>query len=207
MGKKGVSADEKRARLLTMFHTSRAVYTKKEVERDGAKLGILSQAVEGVLKDLCGDDLVKEAKVGISTYYWAFPGELGTSKTRALNLANERLARARDDVARLEALEAEQDAACAGVSADEAAQASKLEASIAKMQAEEKGVSDQLRRLVDESALDLRARKKDISVLKDAANRWTDNLFETRKHLVNLGTVDGPTFDKQFGLEGLDFLE
>ena len=96
MGKKGVSADEKRARLLAMFHTSRAVYTKKEVERDGAKLGILSQAVEGVLKDLCGDDLVKEAKVGISTYYWAFPGELGTAKTNALNIANEHLARLED---------------------------------------------------------------------------------------------------------------
>ena len=36
-GKRGVSADEKKQRMLGMFHASRAVYTMKDIERDAPK--------------------------------------------------------------------------------------------------------------------------------------------------------------------------
>ncbi|EOD13428.1 hypothetical protein EMIHUDRAFT_256810, partial [Emiliania huxleyi CCMP1516] len=61
-GKRGVSADEKKQRMLGMFHASRAVYTMKDIERDAPKLGIISNAVKDVLKELVCDDLVHEEK-------------------------------------------------------------------------------------------------------------------------------------------------
>ena len=69
---KGVSAAEKKERMLKLFRESKEVFTKKEIESRSTKVGIISNAVEGVLKELVGDDLVREEKVGISTYWWSF---------------------------------------------------------------------------------------------------------------------------------------
>ena len=67
-----------------MFHSSRAVYNMKDVERESMRLGIISNAVKDVLKELICDDLVHEDKVGVSTYYWSFPGEAGSKKRTEL---------------------------------------------------------------------------------------------------------------------------
>ena len=82
---KGVSAAEKKERMLKLFRDSKEVLTKKEVESRSTKVGIISNAVEGVLKELVGDDLVREEKVGISTYWWSFPGEDAAKKRRELS--------------------------------------------------------------------------------------------------------------------------
>jgi|TARA_B100000524_G_scaffold346740_1_gene247430 hypothetical protein len=34
-----------------------------------------------LLQELTGDDLVREDKCGVSTYYWSFPGEAGAKKS------------------------------------------------------------------------------------------------------------------------------
>ena len=79
---KGVSAQEKRDRMLAMFHKACAPFTKKDVEKCAPKEGIISGAVEGVLKELVCDDLVAEAKIGGTLFFWAFPGA-GVAKKRA----------------------------------------------------------------------------------------------------------------------------
>ena len=74
MGKKGVSAAEKRQKMVEMFQSECAVYTMKEVCKFAPKTGIVSGAVEAVLKEVVGDDLVHEAKLGGTTFFWSFPG-------------------------------------------------------------------------------------------------------------------------------------
>ena len=71
---KGVSAAEKKQRMVQMFHAECAVYTAKEVQKAAPKTGIVSGAVEGVLKELIGDDIVHEAKLSGMLFYWSFPG-------------------------------------------------------------------------------------------------------------------------------------
>lgn len=83
MGKKGVSAAEKRQKMIDMFQAESAVYTKKEVEKLAPKTGIVSGAVEGVLKELISDDIVHEAKLSGTLFYWSFPG----CATRRVQLA------------------------------------------------------------------------------------------------------------------------
>lgn len=48
---KGVSAAEKRERMVKMFQEAAAPFTKKEVEKQGPKTGVIAQAVEGVVKE------------------------------------------------------------------------------------------------------------------------------------------------------------
>ena len=80
---KGVSAAEKKERMLKMFREASAPFTKKDVEKYAPKTGIIAQAVEGVLKELVSDDLVREAKIGGTTFFWSFPGEAATKKRAA----------------------------------------------------------------------------------------------------------------------------
>jgi|TARA_B100000524_G_scaffold346740_1_gene247431 hypothetical protein len=61
--------------------------------------------------------------------------------------------------------------------------------------------------LKNASMLDLHARKADIPVLKEAANRWTDNVFESRKRIMDMTGIDGKEIDKELGLENLDYID
>ena len=74
MGKKGVSAAEKRQKMIDMFQAESAVFTKKEVEKLAPRTGIVSGAVEAVLRELINDDIVHEGKLSGTLFYWSFPG-------------------------------------------------------------------------------------------------------------------------------------
>ena len=83
---KGVTAQEKRDRMLAIFHRSPVtVYNYKEIEKESSKAGIVSGAIEGVLKELLGDNLVREDKISGAKFYWSFPGEQRTMKEADIN--------------------------------------------------------------------------------------------------------------------------
>lgn len=73
--RKGVSLDEKRARMLQLFYEKREFFTLKELEKIAPKeKGIVAQSVKDVLQNLIDDGLVRTDKIGTSIYFWAFPG-------------------------------------------------------------------------------------------------------------------------------------
>ena len=78
MSKKGVSAEDKRTRILEIFHEEDDVFNLKIIEKLGAKKGVIMQAVKDVVQSLIDDDLVKCEKIGISNYLWAFAAETST---------------------------------------------------------------------------------------------------------------------------------
>ncbi|OJA20476.1 hypothetical protein AZE42_01979 [Rhizopogon vesiculosus] len=64
---RGLSLDEKRTKLLEIFHESKDFYQLKELEKLGPKLkGIVSQSVKEVLQSLVDDGLVQGDKIGAS---------------------------------------------------------------------------------------------------------------------------------------------
>jgi len=86
MGKKGgLSLEEKRARLLDVFHETGEVFVLKEVEKLGIKKGITPQKAKDILQSLVDDDLVHQERIGISNYFWSFPGELAHQLERDLD--------------------------------------------------------------------------------------------------------------------------
>ena len=111
---KGVSAAEKKQRMLALFRDSKEVFTKKEIESRASKAGIISNAVEGVLKELVGDDLVREEKVGISTYWWSFPGEDAAKKRRELSELQAAVAELKPKYEQLQSQQAAAAAAAGG---------------------------------------------------------------------------------------------
>ncbi|KAG8921393.1 hypothetical protein FRC01_000268, partial [Tulasnella sp. 417] len=78
MAPRGLSAEEKRVKLLEIFHESKDFYQLKELEKLGPKLkGIVSQSVKDVLQSLVDDNLVCSDKIGTSNFFWSFPSAKG----------------------------------------------------------------------------------------------------------------------------------
>ena len=180
---KGVSAAEKKERMIKLFRESKDVFNKKEIESRASKAGIISNAVLGVLKELVGDDLVREEKVGISTYWWSFPGEDAAKKRRELSEEQAAVAELRP---KLEQLQQQQASAAAAVGGEgEAGELQALETANDALRARQKAAGDELTKLAKHGADDWGARKADLTVLLEGANRWTDNLFTLKKYMTD----------------------
>ncbi|KAF8590949.1 meiotic nuclear division protein 1, partial [Ramaria rubella] len=83
---RGLSADEKRVKLLEIFHETKDFYQLKELEKLGPKMkGIVSQSVKEVLQSLIDDGLVQSDKVGSSNFFWSFPSQRGAMITARVN--------------------------------------------------------------------------------------------------------------------------
>ncbi|KAL8286327.1 hypothetical protein RQP46_004815 [Phenoliferia psychrophenolica] len=100
MSKKGLSAEEKRTKMLELLHETKEFYKLVELEKLAPKSkGITAMSVKEVLTDLLNDNLVRFEKVGISSYYWSFPSEAGaalSNKKAALDKTLETLRADRD---------------------------------------------------------------------------------------------------------------
>ena len=59
MGKKGLSWEEKRKRMLEIYYLIKQVYNLKELEKVAPKKGIIVQAVKDVNQSLIDDNLVE----------------------------------------------------------------------------------------------------------------------------------------------------
>ena len=204
---KGVTAQEKRDRMLAIFHRSPVtVYNYKEIEKESSKAGIVSGAIEGVLKELLGDNLVREDKISGAKFYWSFPGEQRTKKEADINQTQAATAQLARRVEELTA-QAEEARKATGQSEADASRIREAEEAIAAFKQREADAKAEKERLLKSSGQNMALRKKDLPVLKDAANRWTDNLFELRKYLCNKFGMDESEMDKRLGTNKIDFVE
>ena len=49
------------------------VFNLKEIEKIGAKRGVISQAIKDVNQSLVDDNLVEQDKIGIGSFFWGLP--------------------------------------------------------------------------------------------------------------------------------------
>ena len=75
MGKKGLSLEEKRKRILDIYYEKKEVFNLKEIEKIGAKRGVVFQAIKDVNQSLVDDNLVQFDKIGSGAFFWALPSE------------------------------------------------------------------------------------------------------------------------------------
>ena len=58
MGKKGLSLEEKRNKILEIYLERKEVFNLKEIEKIGAKKGVVFQTIKDVNQSLVDDNLV-----------------------------------------------------------------------------------------------------------------------------------------------------
>ncbi|KIM78892.1 hypothetical protein PILCRDRAFT_578984 [Piloderma croceum F 1598] len=186
MAPRGLSAEEKRVKLLEIFHESKDFFQLKELEKLGPKLkGIVSQSVKEVLQSLVDDGLVSADKIGSSNFFWSFPSQRGAiaqshldtvkaaSESSEAQLANIQASIATEKAARPESEER--------VQALEKLAAAKQEHSMLEKELGAYGACDPAR--VDE-------KKRGGVLAHEAAIRWTDNYSMLLSHFTRQNGVD-----------------
>ena len=73
--KKGLSLDDKRQKLLDVYYEQKQVLNLKEVEKLGAKKGVVLQTIKDVNQSLIDDNLVETDKIGIGAFFWSLPSK------------------------------------------------------------------------------------------------------------------------------------
>ncbi|CAH2006001.1 unnamed protein product [Acanthoscelides obtectus] len=85
MSKKGVSAEEKKTRMLQLFYERGECFQLKELEKIAPKeKGIVANSVKDTIQKLVEDGLVDTDKIGGAIYFWAFPSKAIHSRKRVL---------------------------------------------------------------------------------------------------------------------------
>ena len=194
---KGVSAADKKIMMLGVFHAGPDVFSKKEIEKQ--KWGFPPQAADGVLKELMCDDLVREAKIGGSNFYWSFPNEAASKKRAALASAQAGVAKQAEQLEKLRQ-QVEEAQKATGVSPDDATRMRDAEQSITEYKKREADAKGEMERVKKAGAQNMGLRKKDLPQLRDAANRWTDNCFELRKYLLEKHNMEPSKADHELGI-------
>mmetsp|Transcript_7206 Transcript_7206/g.18269 ORF Transcript_7206/g.18269 Transcript_7206/m.18269 type:complete len:209 (-) Transcript_7206:50-676(-) len=82
--KRGLSLEDKRGKVMQIFHESMDVFLFKDVEKLAVKKGVTFQSVKEVVQSLVDDDMVHQDKIGISNFLWAFPSETSSKVVAGL---------------------------------------------------------------------------------------------------------------------------
>ncbi|KAL5015739.1 hypothetical protein ScPMuIL_005328 [Solemya velum] len=194
--RKGLSIEEKRTRMMEFFFEKKDIFLLKELERQCQKeKGITSMSVKEILTSLVDDGLVDTDKIGTSVYFWAFPSKASQNRKRKLDELTNRLT---DLENKKRALTETVPKARMGKE-DSEERLGVLAALQAKKEEEARFLAEIERyRKCDPEVL--KAARHEAEVFKEAANRWTDNIFSIKSWIKQKFAFDDQTIDKQFDI-------
>ncbi|KZV73308.1 meiotic nuclear division protein 1 [Peniophora sp. CONT] len=178
---KGLSFDEKRIKLVELFHETKDFYQLKELEKLAQKMkGITSNTVKDVVEACEQDNLIRKDKVGSSNFFWSFPSQRGVEvksrhdkATRELADTERKLAEVR---AELEAERAKRPQTDERAAAETRMLAVQKEASALEAEQAAYGACDPV--VVEQ-------KQRAVLLTREAAIRWTDNYTTTLQWFRN----------------------
>ncbi|XP_014251585.1 meiotic nuclear division protein 1 homolog [Cimex lectularius] len=202
--RRGVSADEKKARLLNLFHEKKEFFQLKELETIASKeKGIVAQTVKDVLQSLVDDNLVETDKIGTSTYYWSFP-------SHSIKMKKMEIARLEKEIenTRKALFETKDKIIEAKVGREDMSKRTHVIEENKVITAENEYLLKELQKYKQNDSADLEKMLNDTEVAKEAANRWTDNISSLKSWCKNKFFIEEDVINKQFGIpEDLDYIE
>lgn len=179
-GTKRMSAEEKRKVILDIYHSTKAVYTEKEILALVTKAGVSSGTAADVNTSLVDDDLVDKEKIGGSNFFWSFPGK----KDRMLQLEHEKTL-VEIEVSKTKIAEAEAKLADAKRGReDEDGERPKKLARLGELKKMKESMEVELGKLKENDPQALANLEKELKLVTEAANRWTDNVFLCKSYLT-----------------------
>lgn len=190
---KKVSAEEKRERLLSVFHDKFDFYNLKEIEKLGTKKGIAGPLIKDVLQQLLDEDLINCEKIGGKNFYYSFPITLQKQNLKKkLQIENKKLKIQIEDLKN---------------NLNSENQNRKLDLNEYYELIEKKNYFE--KKL--ENNFDINDYKSMINeinqYIKDI-NCVTDNIFCIQSYVINKFNIDRSEFNKSFGVDDeMDYFE
>ncbi|CAG7826373.1 unnamed protein product [Allacma fusca] len=204
--RKGLSLEEKRKRMLDLFYERKDVFQLKELEKIAPKeKGIISQSVKEVVQGLVDDGYVDSDKIGTSVYFWAFPSKAAQVRHSKLDQLTQEFDTWQEKRAKMET---EVESIKKRRKNEDSEELLKLMSRIPELKALKTELEEKISLYQENDPEVIAKERADIDVARDAANRWTDNIFVVKSWLKNKFGVDEGTINKQFDIpEDLDCLE
>ncbi|CAO3576698.1 unnamed protein product [Absidia cylindrospora] len=196
MSRKGVSAEEKRIRMLNVFHELCEVYQLKNLKKLVRKK---AYSVKDVVQSLVDDDLVVTDKIGISNYYWSFPSAAAQTKKNKLESMRKSL---QQEEAMADQLEKTIEAESSGREPSD-----ERDAILAELQQgleAQMKLKQELQQYRDSGSVNFELKEKAVLVAKDSVNRWTENVWAIQSYCTNKLGMERQQFDQSFNI-GDDF--
>lgn len=195
MVSKRMSAEEKREKLLQVYHSTKEVMNLKELEKAGSKEGIVMQTIKEVNDGLVSDGLVDTDKIGSSNFYWSFPITAMVVKKRNIAHLEEQKKENTEALAdckrKIQELRTERN--------DCPERATKLRKLAEERERAKVCTADEevLRKNDPNRILDV---KKMTDELRVDANRWTDNIWAVKKYITQKMGRSGKDADRMLEL-------
>ncbi|KAJ1662226.1 Meiotic nuclear division protein 1 [Coemansia sp. RSA 1813] len=191
---KGLSFDEKRKRMMDIFHESQTPYLLKELEKIGPKQkGIVSQSVKDVVQSLVDDNMCYCEKLGTSNFYWAFPSEAAVkrqNKTKELEAEITQLESKKADL--------ESSIAQAHLGREQTDERTALMEELAELEAKWGAQETELQQFKECDPALMAQKKEHAKAAQEAANRWTDNIFIMQSWTRDKFNMETENFNKFF---------
>ncbi|KAI9093783.1 meiotic nuclear divisions 1 [Phlyctochytrium arcticum] len=194
--RKALSFEEKRTRLADFFYETKDFWQLKDIEKIASKSkGIVTQSIKEVLESLVSDNLVTVEKIGTSNYYWSFPSTAVQTRKRKIDDLEEELDKLKSKKRDIEA-QIQEDLAGREQTDDRNELLERWETAKQLKTSQE----ETLAKYRDSDPSLIEAKRKAIKVAKDAANRWTDNIFALQSYCSKTFNVPSQQLFEQFGI-------
>eukprot|EP01100_Stratorugosa_tubuloviscum_P014609 TRINITY_DN7924_c0_g1_i1.p1 TRINITY_DN7924_c0_g1~~TRINITY_DN7924_c0_g1_i1.p1 ORF type:complete len:206 (-),score=103.68 TRINITY_DN7924_c0_g1_i1:10-627(-) len=202
--KRGLSVDEKRDRLVELFHETKDVFTLKQLENIAPKSkGIVLQTVKEILTSLVDDGIVCTDKIGTGNYFWLFPSQdLVKKKTRHDDLTKE----VKSLRKKAEELQETKESLSSG--REDSKERAAKQARFLELENENDNLSKQISSYNEMDPEAFAEIQQQTKTALEAANRWTDNIFNLRSFCVRKWSIESKLFDSNFQVpEDFDYIE
>ncbi|OBZ70846.1 Meiotic nuclear division protein 1 [Grifola frondosa] len=198
MAPRGLSIEEKRVKLVEIFHETKDFFQLKELEKMAPKMkGIVSQSVKEVLQSLVDDGLVQSDKIGSSNFFWSFPSQRGAIMSNRLATVTENQASLRTQLSELRsAIEVEK--------ASRTDSVRRARRGTEQLAASKKELAELEKELAAYGACDpakVEEKKRGVVLAKEAAVRWTDNYALLLSHFTRQNGVEASEVRKYLGVD------
>ncbi|XP_026321398.1 meiotic nuclear division protein 1 homolog [Hyposmocoma kahamanoa] len=202
--KRGLSADEKKTRMLEIFHNSKDFFQLKELEKIAPKeKGITMQSVKEVVQSLVDDHLVDSEKIGTSIYFWSFPSKAKTAKKRKLNDLKHELGECAKKLKKTEdniVVELED--------REPTEERSLLIKTVEELKKKEEALKKEMQKYRDSDPEYINQLKTEMIDLKAAIDRWTENIYILKSYIKNTFQMENDVIEQSFNIpQDLDYYE
>ncbi|EFC46704.1 predicted protein [Naegleria gruberi] len=205
MSRKTTSQEEKLDIVVDFFLQHCEPFSLKELEKKLPKFNsaIKFPLIKDLLTSLSADSRIDTDKVGSSNQYWLFPSAASEVRKRKKSELEDQVENEKQKKIKLE--EEIQEASEGKENTEE--RSGYLE-ELQEIRKEREGVNAQLKRFEDLDPELIEKIKSDVSVCKDSANRWTDNIFSLVGYCKKTFNMDNSTIYQMFEIpEDFDNLE
>ncbi|RUS17132.1 LOW QUALITY PROTEIN: Mnd1 family-domain-containing protein [Endogone sp. FLAS-F59071] len=156
---------------------------------------IVAQSVKEVLQSLVDDNLVTTDKIGTSNYFWSFPSTALQTRKRKIDELTE-------EITKLKAknVELEQAIQESFIGRENTEERTELLRELEEAETRQKTNKAELEQYSECDPVRLEAKERAAKAAKDAANRWTENIFAVQSYCVRTLNIEREAFNENFGI-------